>query len=143
MRRCRLGLGAHRINRRAALARPRGGDRQPPGKLTLNRSQNENRNSGRGRRRQRRGPNGERRDPIHLTSEGVPSATPDAPKPSPVVLVSDESRVRYPWLPGRVIAGSVWRGPRHERIQVDETGHAAPWRSGPGTAREHRSADPE
>ncbi len=86
-------------------------------------------------RHQRRGPNGERHDPIHLTSDGVPAAAPDAPKPSLVVFVSDESRTRYPWLPGRVIAGSVWRGPKHERIQVDATGNAMPWRSGPGTPR--------
>jgi len=102
----------------------------------LNRPPNENRGADRrGRRRQRRGPNGERRETIHLTSEGVPSATPDAPKPSAVVSVTDESRTRYPWLPGRVIAGSVWRGPKHERIQVDETGNAGPWRSGPVVPR--------
>ncbi len=60
-----------------------------------------------------------------LTDAGVPAATPDAPKPSPVVFVSDESRARYPWLPARVIAGSVWRGPNHERVRVDEDGKAA------------------
>jgi hypothetical protein len=59
----------------------------------------------------------------------VPAATPDAPRPSPVVFVSDESRARYPWLPGRVIAGSVWRGPGQERVKVDENGVAAPWRT--------------
>jgi hypothetical protein len=82
------------------------------------------------RRRQRRGSAA----PAHhhhalpLTEEGTPAATPDAPKPSPVVFVSDESRARYPWLPGRVIAGSVWRGPRHERVRVDASGAAVPWR---------------
>jgi hypothetical protein len=60
-----------------------------------------------------------------MTDEGVPAALPDAPKPSPVVSVSDESRARYPWLPLRVIAGSVRRGPNHERVQVDERGNAA------------------
>ncbi len=60
-----------------------------------------------------------------MTPEGVPAALSDAPRPSPVVVVSDESRARYPWLPPRVIAGSVWRGPNQERVQVDERGHAA------------------
>jgi hypothetical protein len=82
------------------------------------------------KRRFRRGPGGERRHhPIPLTVEGMPAATPDAPKPSPVVFVSEQSRARYPWLPGRVIAGSVWRGPQHERLRVDENGDAAPWRA--------------
>jgi hypothetical protein len=63
-----------------------------------------------------------------LTSDGVPAAAADAPKASPPVFVSEESRARYPWLPARVIAGSVWRGPQHERVRVDETGHAVPWR---------------
>ncbi len=66
---------------------------------------------------------------LTLNEEGVPLATPDAPRPSPVVLVSEESRRRYPWLPGRVIAGSVWRGPGFERVRVDETGDAKPWRT--------------
>ncbi len=60
-----------------------------------------------------------------LNAEGVPAAVPDAPKPSPVVLVSKESRARYPWLPARVIAGSIWRGPANERVRVDENGIAA------------------
>ncbi len=60
-----------------------------------------------------------------LTEEGFPAATPDAPKPSPVVFVSDESRARYPWLPARVIAGSIWRGPANERVRVDDNGIAA------------------
>jgi hypothetical protein len=51
---------------------------------------------------------------------------PGAPRPSPVVRVSDESRARYPWLPARVIAGSLWRGPANERVRVDETGAAVP-----------------
>lgn len=61
-----------------------------------------------------------------LNEEGVPAAVPDAPRPSPVVFVSAESRARYPWLPARVIAGSTWRGPGHVKVRVDETGHAAP-----------------
>ncbi len=77
------------------------------------------------RGRTRHGRGGERRHSMPLTDAGVPAATPDAPKPSPVVLVSDESRARYPWLPARVIAGSVWRGPNHERVRVDEDGKAA------------------
>lgn len=63
---------------------------------------------------------------IQLTPEGVPAAAPDAPPPSPVVSVAAESRARYPWLPGRVIAGSIWRGPQHERVRVDERGVATP-----------------
>ena len=65
---------------------------------------------------------------IPLTEEGVPAATPDAPRPSPSVFVADDSRQQYPWLPSRVIAGSVWRGPTHLRVRVDEQGRAAPWR---------------
>ncbi len=68
---------------------------------------------------------------LPLTDEGFPAATPDAPRPSPVVFVSDESRARYPWLPGRVIAGSVWRGPDLVRVRVDEHGLASPWRCAP------------
>lgn len=81
---------------------------------------------------------GERRHKLHakrsllLTEEGFPAATPDAPRPSPVVFVSDQSRERYPWLPGRVIAGSVWRGPDLVRVRVDENGTATPWRCVPG-----------
>jgi hypothetical protein len=116
----------------------------------LSRPQHDNRGQDRrGRRRQRRGPNGERRDQpaIILTEEGVPAATPDAPLTSPVVFVSDESRTRFPWLPGRVIAGSVWRGPGHQRVQVDGQGEAFEWLNGHGAA--HRlepwrlSTDPE
>lgn len=83
-----------------------------------------------GRRRHRHPGAGERRHhrSIPLTEEGFPAATPDDPKPSPVVFVSDESRARHPWLPGRVIAGSVWRGPQQERVRVDEHGHAQPWK---------------
>ena len=64
------------------------------------------------------------RPPILLTPAGVPAAAPDAPPTSSVVLVSDESRAKYPWLPGRVIAGSVWSGPAHVRVQIDERGNA-------------------
>jgi hypothetical protein len=102
----------------------------------LNRQHHENHRSdptSRGRhRRGARGPG--HHHSIPLTEDGVPAATPDAPKPSPVVFVSEESRARYPWLPGRVIAGSVWRGPLHERVRVDESGNATPWRCGPAVA---------
>jgi hypothetical protein len=83
---------------------------------------------GRDARHGPRAPHAERRHepPVALNADGVPVATPGAPRPSPVVLVSDESRARYPWLPARVIAGSVWRGPANERIRVDERGAAAP-----------------
>ena len=64
--------------------------------------------------------------PLPLTEEGVPAAVPDAPRPSPVVSVTAESRARYPWLPARVIAGSRWRGPGHLQVRVDETGTAVP-----------------
>lgn len=82
---------------------------------------------GGGRRRRPRPPQGERRHspPVLLNEDGVPAAVPDAPKPSPIVLVSEESRARYPWLPARVIVGSVWRGPANERVRVDESGTAA------------------
>jgi hypothetical protein len=79
------------------------------------------------RGRHRHGPDTARRHrPIPLTPEGFPAAVPDAPRPSPVVFVSDESRARHPWLPARVIAGSVWRGPGHLRVRVDERGAATP-----------------
>lgn len=80
------------------------------------------------RRRRGPGPGGERRNQerIVLTPEGVPAAVPDAPPISSVVFVSDESRKRYPWLPGRVIVGSVWRGPEHLRVQIDASGNAVP-----------------
>ncbi len=82
---------------------------------------------GRGGKRRPRAPQGERRynPPVPLNADGVPAAIPDAPKPSRVVLVSDESRARYPWLPARVIAGSLWRGPANERVRVDESGVAS------------------
>ena len=86
----------------------------------------------RARRRSRPGAEGERRHrPLPLTPEGVPAATPDMPATSPVVHVSEASRSKYPWLPARVISGSVWRGPGHLRVRVDESGDAAPWRCGP------------
>jgi hypothetical protein len=98
----------------------------------LNGPHQENRNGPRGSKRRRqhpaRGP-GRRHERIVLTEEGVPAATPDSPPVSPVVFVSDETRARYPWIPGRVIAGSVWRGPDHTRVRVDETGNAAPWKT--------------
>ena len=94
-------------------------------------SHRENRPVGRGKRRRQRG-NGHtpRTERITLTEEGVPAATPDAPPVSPVVFVTAESRKRYPWIPARVIAGSVWRGPGHVRVRVDERGDAAPWKAG-------------
>jgi hypothetical protein len=63
--------------------------------------------------------------PVPLNAQGIPAAVPDAPKPSGIVFVSDQSRARYPWLPARVIAGSIWRGPANERVRVDENGIAA------------------
>jgi hypothetical protein len=83
-----------------------------------------------GRRGSRRpgAPAGQQRThaPLPLNDEGLPAAVPDAPRPSPVVFVSAESLARFPWLPARVIAGSVWRGPGHLRVRVDERGEAAP-----------------
>lgn len=93
-------------------------------------SHRDNRPGVRGKRRRPRGPgHGPRTERIPLTEEGVPAATPDAPPVSPVVSVSAESRRRYPWIPARVIAGSVWRGPGHIRVRVDERGDAAPWKT--------------
>ena len=63
--------------------------------------------------------------PVQLNEDGVPAAVPDAPRPSPVVFVSAESLARYPWLPARVIAGSIWRH-GHVKVRVDETGTATP-----------------
>ncbi len=79
-----------------------------------------------GRKRRTGRPQQERRynPPVLLNADGVPAAVPHAPKPSPIVLVTEESLARYPWLPARVIAGSVWRGPANERVRVDENGIA-------------------
>ncbi|HET7754506.1 MAG TPA: hypothetical protein VFK85_11405 [Anaeromyxobacteraceae bacterium] len=92
----------------------------------------------RSRRGKRRGPHVSHdrahHAPLALTDEGLPAAAPDSPRPSPAVFVSDQSRATYPWLPRRVIAGSVWRGPSHERVRVDETGNASRWRCAPATA---------
>jgi len=63
--------------------------------------------------------------PVVLNEEGVPVAVPDAPRPSPVVFVSEASLARYPWLPPRVIAGSIWRH-GHLRVRIDEAGEAEP-----------------
>ena len=76
------------------------------------------------RRRRPGAPHSQER--ISLTPEGVPAAVPDVPAVSPVVLVAPESRKQYPWLPGRVIAWSVWRGPDHVRVQIDVSGNAVP-----------------
>jgi hypothetical protein len=90
----------------------------------------------RARRRFKRGIGGDRRHhPLALTEEGVPAAVEDAPKPSPVVFVAEASRAKYPWLPARVIAGSVWRGPEHVRVRIDDSGEAAPWRCAAATVR--------
>ena len=89
-----------------------------------------NKDAGRnGRRRDRRTVRGPGRPAIALNEEGVPVAPPGTPPPSPTVFVSEESRARYPWLPPRVIAGSVWRGPEQSRVRVDENGQARPWRT--------------
>lgn len=89
-----------------------------------------------GHHRRERGPADARREPIPLTGEGFPAALPDAPRPSPVVSVSPESRARYPWLPARVIARSVWHGPGHARVRVDGSGRASPWpHHGPAKGR--------
>ena len=103
----------------------------------MSRPHDDKRHGRRGRRRGPHGPGGDfRKQPrITLTPEGFPAAVPDEPPPSSAVFVSDESLARYPWLPPRVIAGSVWRGPGHLRVQIDETGTAVPWRTGPGSAR--------
>lgn len=84
-----------------------------------------------GKRNYRQEPREQRHQTVLLTPDGVPAATLDAPKTSPVVFVSDESRSRFPWLPPRVIAGSVWRGPLQERVTVDRNGTATHWRCGP------------
>jgi len=78
------------------------------------------------KQRNRRGtsPAPQRHHSVALTDDGFPAATPEAPPLSPVVFVSDESRARFPWLPRRVIAGSIWRGPGQERVRVDANGRA-------------------
>jgi hypothetical protein len=78
------------------------------------------------RRHHGQGGEGRAQNRVALTPEGVPAAVPDAQQTSGVVFVSEESRKTYPWLPGRVIAGSVWRGPDHVRVQIDASGNAAP-----------------
>lgn len=87
------------------------------------------------RYRHEHAPRDRRRHAITLNDEGFPTAAPDAPKPSPIVFVSDESRTEYPWLPRRVIAGSVWRGPHHLRVRVDATGEAERWPRGTPSGR--------
>lgn len=88
------------------------------------------------RRRGRRSARGDRRHHvIPLTPEGVPAAVADSPPVSPVVSVSSDSRTRYPWLPARVIAGSVWRGPDFVRVRVDGDGEAVPWRCSAAAGR--------
>jgi hypothetical protein len=94
----------------------------------LNRPHHDSPDRGDRRRHRRVGRGEHRHHAIPLTPDGVPAATPDAPPVSPVVFVSDASRAQYPWLPARVIAGSVWRGPQSERVRVDETGNAVRWR---------------
>lgn len=82
------------------------------------------RRDGRGRR-PNRGP--ARPPPIPVTASGVPAAVPDVAPPSPPVFTTEASRARYPWLPKLVIAGSVWRGPGHQKVKVDAEGEATPW----------------
>jgi hypothetical protein len=91
----------------------------------LERPQQSARNS---KHRNRRGatPAQQRPPAVALTGDGFPAATLGSLPLSPVVFVSEESRSRYPWLPARVIAGSVWRGPGHLRVRVNENGHAVP-----------------
>ncbi|MBK9517928.1 MAG: hypothetical protein IPO09_11330 [Anaeromyxobacter sp.] len=84
----------------------------------------------RGARRQRRGPRGaaqQRPAPIPVTEAGVPAAVPDAPVASPAVFTTEATRALYPWVPARVIAGSVWRGPGHLKVKVDANGEATVW----------------
>jgi hypothetical protein len=78
--------------------------------------------------RRRRSPAGEKpfHAPIPLNEDGTPTAMPDGPRASPVVFVTAESLARYPWLPARVIAGSIWSGPAQVRVRVDESGSAVP-----------------
>jgi hypothetical protein len=80
-------------------------------------------------RRQRRGSRGFGPQPqsIPITEEGFPAAVRDVPPPSPAVFTSAAARAAYPWLPGRVIAGSIWRGPAHVKVRVDASGEATPW----------------
>jgi hypothetical protein len=85
---------------------------------------------GRGARRQRRGQRGptqHRPAPVPVTEEGVPAAVPDAPAASPAVFTTEATRARFPWVPARVIAGSVWRGPGHVKVKVDANGEATIW----------------
>ena len=97
----------------------------------MNRSHRDEQQGGRrstGRhRRTSGGPARERVHPVPLAPAGVPAAVPGAPPPSATVFVSDESCARYPWLPARVIVGSVWRSPTHQKVKVDATGTAKPW----------------
>jgi hypothetical protein len=103
----------------------------------LNGTEQSSGRQGRGtKNRRRRGPRGgmARPAPIPVTEEGVPAAVPDAPRASPAVFTSERSLAEYPWLPPRVIAGSVWRGPGHLKVRVDENGDASPWpRPAPGS----------
>jgi hypothetical protein len=82
---------------------------------------------GRARRRSPRGPGAPQAQYVPLNEEGFPAALPDAPRPSPAVFTTDAARALYPWLPGRVIAGSVWRGPAHVKVRIDANGDAHPW----------------
>ncbi len=82
----------------------------------------ESRGGGHRGRRRNRGPRGGPPAPVAPSLTG----TPEIP-PSPAVFTSDAARTKWPWLPRRVIAGSVWRGPGHERVRVDDHGEASPW----------------
>ena len=82
--------------------------------------------SARRQRRTQRG-FGQPSQTIPITEEGFPAAVPDVPPPSPAVFTTDAARQAFPWLPRRVIAGSIWRGPAHLKVRVDDSGDAAPW----------------
>jgi hypothetical protein len=94
----------------------------------LSRQRRQGPKPGRSDSRRRRSPASEKpfNAPIPLNEDGAPAATLDGPRPSPVVFVTAESLARYPWLPPRVIAGSIWSGPAQVRVRVDETGAAVP-----------------
>jgi hypothetical protein len=96
----------------------------------LSRASHQTQPARRARRRHRRAGRAqgrERAQPIPLTESGTPAAQPGAAPPSGIVTTTAQSRARFPWLPAHVIAGSVWRGPGHEKVKVDAKGEAKPW----------------
>lgn len=101
---------------------------------------------GRNRRSQRRRPGAGHHHSHHsvvLNEEGVPAARPEDPRPSPVVFVTAESLERYPWLPPRVIVGSHWRGPGHEKVWIDADGNAIQRRGRAVAVQRPRVTDPD